>query len=337
MNQADIIKKYLLKQIPAHPNDIVAKATQYFGVSRTTVHRHLNALLKLNKIIKSGTTKQVTYYLSSYQDRKYNFTIKEGLSESIIWKDYFNSLFEKLPKNVFSILEYGFTEVFNNAIDHAQAKHIGVTLTFAEEKISLTVHDDGIGIFKHISQKFHFTDYKECLLHLTKGKLTTDPVNHSGEGLFFTSRAFDEFHIIANEICFYRDNLISDWLFEKSPKIQGTKIILVISEKSNRKLIDLFNQYTDLEDFSFNKTDLLVDLSKLEGERLFSRSQAKRLLSRIEPFQSITLDFSKVVAVGQGFVDELFRVYPLKNPQVKINYIHANEEVEFMIKRSISR
>ena len=80
-----------------------------------------------------------------------------------------------------------------------------------------------------------------------------------------------------------------------------------------------------------------VDLSQLEGERLISRSQAKRLISRLEPFTRITLNFAKVKSVGQGFVDEIFRVYPLKHARVHIKYIHANEEVDFMIKRGLPK
>ena len=33
----------------------------------------------------------------------------------------------------------------------------------------------------------------EAALELSKGKLTTDPKNHSGQGIFFSSRAFDSF------------------------------------------------------------------------------------------------------------------------------------------------
>lgn len=61
----------------------------------------------------------------------------------------------------------------------------------------------------------------------------------------------------------------------------------------------------------------------------------KRLLTNLEPFNTTTLDFSKIASVGQGFADEVFRVYQLSRPDVKISYIHANPEVEFMIKRAI--
>ena len=85
----------------------------------------------------------------------------------------------------------------------------------------------------------------------------------------------------------------------------------------------------------YKQIDLLINVNQLEGERLISRSQAKRLLSKIEPFKSVTLDFANVVTVGQGFVDEVFRVYLVKNPQTKINYVNANPDVEFMIRRSM--
>jgi len=35
---------------------------------------------------------------------------------------------------------------------------------------------------------------------LAKGKLTTDPKRHSGEGIFFSSRMFDEFDILSGGV-----------------------------------------------------------------------------------------------------------------------------------------
>lgn len=84
------------------------------------------------------------------------------------------------------------------------------------------------------------------------------------------------------------------------------------------------------------KQSVQINLSEVEGDRLISRSQAKRLFSKIEPFTYVTLDFAHVAIVGQGFVDEVFRVYPSKHPQIKISYINANDDVTFMINRSLS-
>ena len=45
--------------------------------------------------------------------------------------------------------------------------------------------------------------------------------------------------------------------------------------------------------------------------------------------------FDKVRIVGQGFVDEIFHVYQDKHPQKEIKYINANDDVLFMINRSL--
>lgn len=84
---------------------------------------------------------------------------------------------------------------------------------------------------------------------------------------------------------------------------------------------------------------MIVQLRKLfgEGESLMSRSQAKKLFTEIGPIGNVILDFYNIPMVGQGFVDEVFRVYPLKNPNIKIEYINANEDVTFMIKRSLPK
>jgi len=99
------------------------------------------------------------------------------------------------------------------------------------------------------------------------------------------------------------------------------------------KLINIFQAYQDDESLEFNKTDILVSLAPLYGSRLISRSQAKRVTQHLEQFTSITLDFKHVESVGQGFVDELFRVYQNTRPTFLIKYSNANEDVEYMIKR----
>ena len=76
-------------------------------------------------------------------------------------------------------------------------------------------------------------------------------------------------------------------------------------------------------------------LSKDADESHISRSQAKRILHGLEKFKTVILDFKNVESVGQGFVDEVFRVYTYDHPDISIQYIHANEDVEFMIKRSV--
>lgn len=100
-------------------------------------------------------------------------------------------------------------------------------------------------------------------------------------------------------------------------------------------LIEVFKQYQD-EGLPFVKTDVVVELSQLYGESLISRSQAQRVARNLDKFSHITLDFSKVKLIGQGFVDQLFRVYKNQNPKIIIDYINVNDDVDFMINRGIA-
>ena len=43
-------------------------------------------------------------------------------------------------------------------------------------------------------------------------------------------------------------------------------------------------------------------------DNLVSRSQAQKLLARVDRFKVIVLDFDGIHAVGQAFADEAFRV-----------------------------
>ena len=101
-------------------------------------------------------------------------------------------------------------------------------------------------------------------------------------------------------------------------------------------LENLFVAYQDtLGELSFAKTDVTVKLANFYGERLISRSQAQRIARNLEKFTDVTLDFSHVEAVGQGFVDQLFRVFHNQNPHIHVHYVHATPDVEFMIQRTV--
>lgn len=67
------------------------------------------------------------------------------------------------------------------------------------------------------------------------------------------------------------------------------------------------------------------------GEHLISRSIARRILSNIEKFKVIFLDFNGVKTIGQAFAD--VRVFRNKHKEITILPINMNEEVKFMIKR----
>lgn len=334
--QADKIKAFLLKTIPQQPHDIVAVAAQKFEVTRTTIHRHIDSLIKNKQIIKAGTTRNTSYSLPDDLTREFTYRIGPQLEEFRIFQKDFDSALKKLPENIYDICTYAFTEIFNNAIDHSHGTKIIAATSSDSLSVTLTITDNGIGIFKNIYDYFHLQDLRESILQINKGKMTTDPLHHSGQGLFFCARVFDIFAIYSNNLHYYRDNRVHDWGITSLSFPTGSKVEMTLLLNSTSHLVDIFKAFQEEEDLAFDRTEIIVELARLSEEKLISRSQAKRILRDIDKFKRVTLDFAGVKMVGQGFVDEIFRVYANQHPDMRFNYINASPDVTFMLKRGIA-
>jgi anti-sigma regulatory factor (Ser/Thr protein kinase) len=350
------IKGFILDNIAKHPSDITKLTSSYFKITRQAVNKHLKKLVMDNLIIQEGQTRRCVYKLKlSVQEKKEDYKIFEqqplewkkkyfitpGLAEDIVWRNDIFPLIEELPKNVLSICEYGFTEMFNNAIDHSEGSQIAVELYKTSEMIRLNVADDGVGIFKKIQKVKNLIDERHALFELSKGKLTTDPKNHTGQGIFFSSRAFDSFNIISGELIFTHNHEIrDDYICDKhyfNQNQSGTCIGMAISTGSIRNLSTIFLDYgPEEDDYQFNKTVIPIKLAQYESDSLVSRSQAKRILARIDLFKRVILDFSGVESVGQAFADEIFRVFQSVHPHIELIPINCNVAVEMMIWRAKS-
>ena len=205
------------------------------------------------------------------------------------------------------------------------------------ERTALSVRtyliDDGEGIFRKIQRELNLLDERHSVLELAKGKLTTDPDHHTGEGIFFTSRMFDEFYIRSGEVFFSHQNPINeDWILETSP-LSGTGVFLTLSNNTERTTKEVFDEFASDVDYGFSKTVVPVHLVRYGDEALISRSQAKRLLTRFERFRTVILDFEGVEQIGQGFADEVFRVFAREHPGVELFTSNENAQVRAMIRR----
>jgi len=243
-----------------------------------------------------------------------------------------------MPGNVMSICEYGINEMVNNAIDHSEGTKAEIHVEQSAAGVSFLVIDDGIGIFNKIQRDLHLSEPRQAIFELSKGKLTTDPIRHTGEGIFFVSRMFDDFVVYSEGLFFspYDTNveMLPDSMIEKG----GTTISMGVSTFSDRTLQEIFDHYTsDGFEYTFSKTDVPVTLATFGDESLVSRSQARRLLARFHEFDEISLDFRDVDSIGQAFADEIFRVYAQNNPGIEINTVNTNEQIEGMIRRVRSR
>ena len=153
------------------------------------------------------------------------------------------------------------------------------------------------------------------------------------KGIFFTSKAGDRFEINSFGYRLIVDRPSRDIIVgEADSSLKGSRIEFRLSLKSKRTLKQLFSGYTNPNTFAFDKTKIVVRLYALGGDYV-ARSQARRILVGLNKFQRVVLDFTDVKAVGQAFVDEVFRVFKKKHPKIQLDVVNANKAVKFMINR----
>lgn len=329
------VRRFLVEHIATHPADIVRVTAEKFSCTRQAVHKHLQRLVAEGSVAVSGQTRSKRYGLAPLVRWNKQYQVIGGLAEDAVWRADVAPLLGKLPENLLSIWHYGFTEMFNNVIDHSGARWVTLSLTKTAAGTTVDVYDDGEGIFKKIQRALDLADERHAVLELAKGKFTTDPANHSGEGIFFASRMFDRFVIASGEVYFSHEfDAKEDWILQASSASGGTLVRMTLHNHTARTLKKVFDKFTTDDDYGFTKTVVPVKLMRYGDDKLVSRSQAKRLLSRFDRFKVVVLDFSGVASVGQAFADEVFRVFRAKHPEVEIVPLHASAEVKRMISRA---
>lgn len=301
------------------------------GISRQAAHRHLRRLVAEGILVREGKGRGARYR-STAQGLVLRYR-REGLEEDRVWEDLFRKAptFQHAGNNAQRILQYALSELVNNAIEHSSAEFVEVAAPPSGERVVFEVLDDGVGIFDHIQRRLGLKNRLEALQELSKGKTTTDPAHHTGEGIFFVSKAGALFEIDSGEIRWIVDNVRGDAAIGTAPARKGTRVRFEIAPNEERTLSDLFSRYT--HDFEFSKTAIAVKLFAV-GVRFVSRSEGRRLVAGLERFQEVVLDFSGVEAIGQGFADEVFRVWSRAHPDVTLIPVGMSPPVEFMVERA---
>lgn len=327
------IRDFILENVKDHPKDIAAFTAKHFDISRQAVNKHLKAMVDNKYLAADGTRNSRVY--SVLLDNKFNKSYQlPGIDESMIYLDDIYPKIRHLEKNVVEIVEYVFTEIMNNANDHSEGNRVFVGFEEREHHVFFSILDDGIGIFKKIADKLNLPDEKLAILELDKGKFTTDPENHSGEGIFFSVKVSDSFSIFSGENHFMHSigTKHEDYLFDTDFR-EGTIVLIEINKKSKKTLKAVFDKYSD-DEYGFTKTVVNVELLRIGNENLISRSQAKRLIARFEQFKHVVLDFTNVDMIGQAFADEVFRVFQRRYPDIVLEPVNTTFDVDKMISRA---
>jgi len=306
----------------------IAEAT---GLSRQALNRHLRRLIEAGELTAEGAGRG-----ASYRSVRHVRLPLVALAEDQVWNDVGAPMLRRLARRLSPAAEssfhYAFTELLNNAIEHSRGRWVDLAFERAGARVAFEIVDDGVGIFAHVRRGLRLRTDLAALQELSKGKVTTQPSRHTGEGIFFSSKVADVFEIESGELRWIVDNVAKDVAVGGvTPARKGTRVRFELSPRSKHKLESIFAKYT--EDLEFSKTRAYVKLFAI-GTKFVSRSEARRLMHRLERFREVVLDFHGVELVGQGFADEVFRVWARAHPEVRLLHVRAIEPVAFMLERA---
>lgn len=328
------IREFILRNVRHHEADITALACSTFGISRAAASGYMRRLVRDELVVTRGKTKAARYQLKAISSDLFRIRLAPDI-EDAVWRFRVAAKLKNVKQNVLDICQYGFTEMLNNAIDHSRSRDTIIQFTQTYADIEMLIIDHGLGIFEKIQLDFNLPDARSALLELSKGKLTSDRTRHSGEGIFYTSRMFNRFYLASGMLYYIKEREDDGWLVEIEDRAkyrQGTGVSMTISTDAKWTTREVFNIF-QTDDLMFRRTHVPISLGRYPGEQLVSRSQAKRILSRIESFSEVLLDFKNVQEIGQPFADEMFRVFADSHPQTRILAINTSPEISSMIDR----
>ena len=320
-SRGDEVRHFIVRHVESHPADIARVTADEFKVEPQSIRKHLRELSSENVLVVDGKTRDRIYRLKT-NDWTKSYPISAGLTEDSAWNDA-APFVGRLPENVLSIWNTGFTEMFNNAIDHSAGTEIAVEIRKTAINTEMEIRDNGVGIFKKVQAAANLPDERQAILELAKGKFTTDRTKHSGEGIFFTSKMFDAFDILSEGLSFTGTR--------PPTGSAGTTVWMKLDNESTRVAADIYNAFS-VEDFGFDKTNVPIKMAQFAGQRMVSRSQAKRVLARIGEFKVAIFDFAGVEMIGQAFADEIFRVFHNAHPDIRLEVVNAGSDVLNMIR-----
>ena len=288
-------------------------------------------MVETGELFRIGAGRGSRYVRNADLDRRYPL---QGLEEDYVWREVIEALpaMDGAAPNVRSILTYAFTEMLNNAIDHSQGQEARV-MAWTRGPFAFEVHDDGVGVYRHLRERLGLEDDFAALQQLVKGRETTAPERHTGEGIFFTSRAVDRFELDANGLRWTVDAARQDHGIGEAPDHPGTRVRWEVDPATRRTLDEVFTPFVDPDSLRFDRTVVPLRLFETEG-RFISRAEGKRLGRNLERFREAVLDFRGIDEVGQGFVDELFRVWARDHPETRLVPINMSPVVERVVGRA---
>jgi anti-sigma regulatory factor (Ser/Thr protein kinase) len=323
MNKIDLtsVTHWITAAAQAHGTaGLASHVMERLDISRPRALKLLQTLVKSQWLNKAGPNHRPVYSPGALRQVVQRYSLA-GLQEDQPWRHDFAPYFA-LPEAVQRMAQHALTELLNNAIDHSGGTTVAVSMRQTATQLQLMVSDNGCGLFAHIETFCGIGDAQTAVLELSKGKLTSAPQQHSGHGLFVVSQIADVLNVQANAQAFQRRAWASTpWHNSKGNSMAGgTSVYVAIALDTARSLDQVQRANSNSgQAYAFERTVVpLHVLGQGVDGVLVSRAEAKRAVSRLTLFKRAEIDFAGISDIGQGFADEMFRVFRNQHPGVEL-------------------
>lgn len=325
-----LVEEFLDRQPEVSIGDILERS----DLTRQAIQYHLKRLIASGELEPVGAGRARRYRRPLLFSG--TFDVK-GLQEDRVWREVRSSVSEldELNSNAERITNYAFTEMLNNAIDHSGSETVRVTVRHRDARFAFAIADDGIGAFEHVRRHAELEDHVAAIQEISKGKMTTDPKHHTGQGIFFTSKAVAWFSLASNGWRWVVDNIREDHTIGQSQVRKGTVVRFEVDPSTELELNAVFDEYTDEDTLAFDKSRTTVRLFEYDVP-FVSRSEAKRLARNLDRFREVVVDFRGIDQVGQGFADELFRVWQREHLGTRLIPVNMGPAARLMVDRALT-
>ena len=263
----DAIRRYMMDKIRDGCSDFLKRTAENFGISETSVRRYVKECAKQG-ILEEDESLPAGWKLRTVSE---NWELKNDgeLEEDSIFWEYIHPHLDGLSDNAKDIWYYAFTEIMNNAIEHSGGSRILFALRQDPLYTEISITDNGTGIFRNIQRYMReregiTLDSAQAALELYKGKLTTNPEGHSGEGIFFVSKMLAQFAIWSENTvyayrCGDRHRFVQSHLISYYTRLEGigTMAVMKLDNDTKRTSREVFDTYAPLEE-GFVKTEILL-------------------------------------------------------------------------------
>jgi anti-sigma regulatory factor (Ser/Thr protein kinase) len=338
MRTTDIapITQWITAAALEHRQGLPAALERRLGVPRRKALSLLRRLEAAQWLAREGPARRPLWRPGPLRQVVQHYPL-DGLLEDLPWRRDFAPCFD-LPAPVRRMARHAFTELVNNAIDHSGGTQVTVSMRQTPAQVQLLVSDDGCGLFRRIEDSFDIGEPALAMLELTKGRLTSQPERHCGQGLVVTSHLADVFDLRANAAGFQRRAWSAAKWHGMPPRAAlaerpGTAVYLAIALDTQRTLDSVQHALSAHPNgHAFDCTSVALNLIAAASDgTLTSRAEAKRVASRLAAFRRAEIDFAGVDEVGHAFAHELFSVFRRAHPEVELVPLATNPQVASML------